>query len=306
MNKTVIKLILNEVKKPNDRVEKQLAALRLKRARQKLPPEEANKPVVENLILKANYETIYKHIAINGDSKKRAEAQRAIASVYANGLLNKTPLAEISLKTFLGAGSFAVAYEDNDGHVIKCGELRPGNSTEKAFYRKYLKKPSKNFIVHYYKTFKTSDCEMYLAITNKFLTFYEYAQFIIASKSNQRTYTMDRYGYPSFLSAITSEIDFIRKDLVHALPKVRNTFPTVNLTSPVIYKTLSENAPQVIKDFYDGLLSTFGLGSKDAYKILTEIIKVYCTQVQPDISFNNVGANITAGVNNPSFFFFDP
>ena len=139
------------------------------------------------------------------------------------GELDDTPLAKIPLKKFLGAGSFAVAYEDSDGHVIKCGELRPGNSTEKAFYRKYLKKPSKNFIVHYYKTFKTSDCEMYLAITNKFLTFYEYAQFIIASKSNQRTYTMDRYGYPSFLSAITSEIGVVRHDLVNALPKVRNS-----------------------------------------------------------------------------------
>lgn len=225
--------------------------------------------------------------------------KKSLKELYFKGALDNTPLKTIPLQKFLGAGSYAVAFEDDAGHVIKCGEFRTENATDKAFLQKYLKKPNKSFVVHYLKTFPGSQgAELFIAITNKFLTFYEYAQFIIASKNNERTYTKDRMGYPGELQNLCSEIDNIRGDLMHASSSIKLTFP-------IIYKALVEKEPWVIKGFYNGLAMDWKLGSKDAYKILTEIIKIYCTQAKPDISLNNLGVNITAGMNNPSFFFFD-
>jgi len=223
-------------------------------------------------------------------------AKKGLRELYRVGELNNTPLAKNSLQKFLGSGSYAVAFEDQDGHVIKCGEVRSENTTDKAFYKRYLKKPSKNFIVHYYKTFRTSDgFEMYLAITNKFMTFYEYAHFKIGSIKNEKTPDIGKHGYPNFLIELTTEIDIIRKQLN----------PSAKLTFPSIYKILSEKYPRTISRFYLLLKHVYGLTPGNSYKILTEIIKVYCAQSKPDLSLNNLGVNIVSGMDSPGFFFFD-
>lgn len=314
MNKTVLTIILNEALNPQkkapqlkDRQEKQLAALRLKRARQKLPPEEASKPIMENPTLKANYETIYKHIAINGDSKKRAEAQRAIASVYVNGLLDKTPLAEISLKTFLGAGSFSAAFEDDAGHVIKCGNVRDGDS-ERDFYDSFLRNPSKDFVVHYYKTFKIpSDPghNFYVAVTNKFLTFTEYAQFI--QNATPGGFSVPDEAWPDKYYEVFAG----RKEHWGKLWQIRDHMNKrkIELTPKNILSTWAtyepQDMPRDIGEIKMELSKNYGISFKDSTKILQQVFDAFCTQARPDVHLNNLGVNITSGMNNPSFFFFD-
>jgi len=316
MNKSVLSLILNESinpqKAPNlkDRQEKQMAALRLKRARQNLsqsPDPISKEPIKENPILKSNYELLYKYIASNGDPKRRAQAQRLLTSVYANGLFDNTPLSQIHLKSFLGAGSFSAAFDDDDNHVIKCGGVRDGQS-EQDFYNSFLEKPSKEFVVHYYKTFPTpSDPSksLYLAITNKLLTFTEYSQFIQNGSPDGKPVSIEAWPdkYFSLFGANKTTKGKLWKIREHMIKRKIELTPKNILATWGTYEP--EQITHEIGDVKKELNQYYGISYKDSTKILEQAILMFCSQTRPDVHLNNLGVNITSGMNNPSFFFFD-
>ena len=71
-----------------------------------------------------------------------------IRKLDAKNFFDKTPLATTSLIKLLGSGCFSSAFLDANGHVFKIGLL--ADPSDSDFYKKYLNKPNKNFIVHYY------------------------------------------------------------------------------------------------------------------------------------------------------------
>lgn len=311
MNKTTWLSFLTETEVPPQmsRVEKQKAALRLKLARQKFDSSQASsseKPLVNQTLID-NFQLIYRHISSGGRKERRAESQRTLTNVYAAKLLEKTPLSEIKLNKFLGAGVFSAAFEDDSGHVVKCGIIRDKTS-EESFYQQYLSNPSKEFVVFYFKAIPIPDKEnekLYIAITNKFLTFFEYCQFHQGTNMIPNLAWPEKYG--ELFGRFRNEDKWNFGKLFIVREYMNREKAKLSPRNFLLYwnKIEGGNPTKDIGDFKKELQNIFGISNKDSTKIFEQILDVFCKQKIPDVHLKNLGVNITSGMDNPNFFFFD-
>lgn len=276
----IVDRIMNKQTPTKDRVDKKIAEIRKKKQIDK-----QNAPPVIS-VLQNNVDLINNKLT-------QRKVINDLNTLFQDDDLNNTPLAKQPLGKFLGAGYYSAAFEDSDGHVLKCGGIRDEES-EIAFYEKHLKNPTKDFVVYYYKVFPVDN--FYIAITNKFLTFFEYAEFRKSSKENvEHAYILKNAG-PNTLHNVSLSLDQIRYELKREGKEI---------TKFSLYSALTKQSSDLLFKFKQYFLKEFGLPPKESNKILEQMIQAYLVHKYPDLHLNNLGVNIVAGIDNPSFFYFD-
>lgn len=207
-----------------------------------------------------------------------------IRKLDAKNFFEKTPLATTSLIKLLGSGCFSSAFLDEDGHVFKIGLL--GDASDSDFYKEYLNKPNKNFIVHYYSEIPVEKYRIFfIAVTNQFLTFRDFLSI------------RERH------CKITSEYDF----MPYALQNFIETASTIKkyYENPQdFYLSLKEHALEDLNNLKTDFIKNFGLDEKEVIHLIFEILKNILLD-REDLHLANLGVDITSGIDNPEFFYFD-
>lgn len=184
----------------------------------------------------------------------------------------------------LGHGMSSTAYELDNGHVLKIGSANRGDT---VFYNGLINKlhsgkargQLSRLMVYDFKTFESWDGILLVVETNKVIPFKEYI------KMNPH------------LSKVNSE------DLMEILSIVRFLLREFSKTAPepdLVFKTLRQN------DVFKNVLDRSNFPKRDALLIARSIVETLSQfPNRNDLHAGNLGADITGGLDNPQYVWFD-
>jgi hypothetical protein len=198
------------------------------------------------------------------------------------------PLKDNKIAQILGKGKFGIAYLLSNDHVLKFG--RTNNLDDLELYKKFSKRPSRNFICFDWYRF-SSEPKLFYAEMNRFMTFRDFSTFIGKMSADEFK------PLPKFLEAILKK--FVEQFQNY---EEKNGKPVKLSELAKSSSSWKKQISQFVKDFS----SQYKVTDTHSFSILSSMLHIISKSKRShDLHLDNLGVNISGGVDNPQFFFFD-